>query len=69
MPNDEIEERTYLVLAKVAKHLTDEELSLLCWHCGVTLYKPWVTLDEPVETPYPRFTKRRDNGLSGPEKD
>ena len=34
--NEELYQRTIETLVKAAKSLTTEELSLLCWHCGVS---------------------------------
>lgn len=33
--NEELRQKTEVVLAKVYPYLNDAEWSLLCWHCGI----------------------------------
>lgn len=37
MRNDELHQRTVEVLVKLVDVLDCDELSLLCWHCGVSV--------------------------------
>ena len=39
MSNEELHERTLIALARAAisPMMTDEDLNLICWHCGVNV--------------------------------
>ena len=49
MDNEEMHEMTFNILVKVAPDLTNDELSLLAWHCGVSYREVVDASEEDME--------------------